>query len=162
MGCCHWRLFSLVHAWSRKNNKGWRKLVYRPEFGAGLNLVALWGRWHKAEGKIRSLSSVLACLRIKMNAKCVNMSRANFGSYKINLIVMLITIKTLREKGIFSVKLAMATNLRQKSWHTFPLLQYLSEKLSVCPLLPSLMVFIAMKLSLLVYNIVVMQGCSLF
>ena len=41
---------------------------------------------------------------------------------------MLITIKTLREKGIFSVKLAMATNLRQKSWHTFPLLQYLLGK----------------------------------
>lgn len=56
------------------------------------------------------------------------MSRANFGSYKINLIVMLITIKTLREKDIISVKLAIATNLRQKSWHAFPLLQYLSHK----------------------------------
>lgn len=167
MGCCHWRLFSLVHAWSRKNNMGWRKLVYRPEFGAGLNLVALWGRWHKAEGKIRSLSSVLACLRIKMNAKCVNMSRANFGSYKINLIVMLITIKTLREKGIFSVKLAIATNLRQKSWHAFPLLQYLSHKfitfsLPTPPPLIHCCQFIVMKSSLPVYNIIGEKGAPDF
>ena len=44
----------------------------------------------------------------------------------------------------------MAYNPPQKSWYT---LQYLSGNLSVRPLPPSSMLFIAMKLSLCVYNI---------
>ena len=50
-------------------------------------------------------------------------------------------------------------NSRQKSWHT---LQYLSGNLSICFLYPSAMLCIAMKVSLLVYNIVGVGGGCLF
>ena len=52
----------------------------------------------------------------------------------------------------------MTYNPRQKSWHTLSLLQYMSGNLSVCPLPPSSMLFIVMKLSLLVYSIVGGKG----
>ena len=48
-------------------------------------------------------------------------------------------------------------NPRQKSWHN---LQYLPGNLSVRPLPPSSMLFIAMKLSLLIYNIVGGKGVA--
>ena len=51
-------------------------------------------------------------------------------------------------------------NLRQKSWHTFPLLLYLPGNLSVCPLPPSSMLFIMMKMVLLVYSIVGWKGAA--
>ena len=51
-------------------------------------------------------------------------------------------------------------NLRQKSWHTFPLLLYLPGNLSVCPVPPSSMLFIMIKMALLVYSIVGGKGAA--
>ena len=51
-------------------------------------------------------------------------------------------------------------NPRQKSWHACPLFQYLSRQFISSPPSPNSMLFIVMKLSLLVSNIVGGEGGS--
>ena len=73
---------------------------------------------------------------------------------RVYLSMCLLLIKIIWSKS----KPKKTYNPQQKSWHTFPLLQYLPGNLSVHPLPPSSMLFIMMKLSLLVYNIVGGEG----